>query len=163
MCIRDREQQEEQEDKWIIRYLNGGEDILSYHQIINLINRSGEDGEPAWTFQNITGHRRDKKKKWIVEILWDTNEKTWEPIENIKATDPITLANYAKTNKLLGIKGWKWAKDYVDNGRTINLLKKILRVNKKKAKSGSIYQFGVAVPRSTKQAYQFDQQNGNTA
>ena len=85
------EQETNQEDRWIIKYLNGGEDILSYHQIINLINRSGEDGEPKWTYQAINGHKRDKKKKWLVKILWDTNEETWEPIENIKETDPITL------------------------------------------------------------------------
>ena len=95
--------------------------------------------------------------------MCDTNETTWEPIKNIRETDPITLANYAKKKKIMNLKGWKWAKDYVNNGRTINLLKRILRVNKKKTRSGTIYQFGVAVPRNTRQAYLFDQQNGNTA
>ena len=71
------------------------------------------------------------------------------------------LHNTPKTHKLLSLGGWLWAKSYVGNGNSIKLLRNIHRANKKRLKSGTKYQFGVAVPCTTKQALLFDKQNGN--
>ena len=58
--------------------------------------------------------------------------------------------------------GWNRANDYVSNGRAVRILRRILKSNRKRLHSGTKYRFGVAIPRNTKQAYLFDEQNGNT-
>ena len=155
----------DRDDKWVIRFLNGGEDILSYHEIINLINRTDDSGEKLWTFKEIQGHKRhgSRKDKWKVKVLWDNGETSWEPLDTMKETDPITLAHYAERKKITKLGGWRWTLRYLSNGSTIRTLRKLLKINKKKMKKGTVYQFGVAVPRNTRQAYLFDEQNGNTA
>ena len=81
----------------------------------------------------------------------------------IRSTDPVTVANYGIGKKLYGKTGWRWIKDYMPDGRTVNLLRRILKVNRKRLNGGTKYMFGVAIPRNTKQAYEFDKNNGNTA
>ena len=133
--------------------------------MINLINRTNDTGHDLWSFNEILGHRRKKRGnsvKWKLHILWDNGESTWEPLSSIRHSDPVTVANYGASKKLLSLGGWRWAKAYVGDGSTIRLLKRVLRTNKKRLKEGTKYQFGVAVPRNTKQAYLFDKQNGDT-
>ena len=57
----------------------------------------------------------DLKRKWEDEILWDTGKKTWEPMQQVKEDDKMTLAAYARDSKLLDISGWKWARQITKN------------------------------------------------
>ena len=78
-------------------------------------------------------HCRDKSssKRWKLHILWDNGKTTWEPLESIRHIDAVTVAQYAKQNKLLGLGGWRWAKSYVGHGNFIQLLHCIHNTNKK--------------------------------
>ena len=154
---------EQDPDKWLIRYLHGGEDVRPYHEVIGLINKTSDDGESLWTFTKILDHRRDRNQKWRLKVLWDNGETTWEPLHIIKETDPVTVAEYGSDRNLVGKSGWRWARDYLPDGRTFNLLCKILKLNRKRLNSGTRYMFGVAIPRNCRQAYEFDRHNGNTA
>ena len=49
-----------------------------------------------------------------VQILWDIDEVTWEPVEVIRKDDPITVAKYAKDKHLTEQRGWAWAKRIVE-------------------------------------------------
>ena len=51
----------------------------------------------------------------------------------------------------------------MEDSRTMNLLRRILKVNRKRLNSSTKYMFSVPIPRTTKQAYEFDKINGNTA
>ena len=33
----------------------------------------------------------DGKITMQVKVLWDTGEKTWEPLNNVKADDPVSM------------------------------------------------------------------------
>ena len=81
----------------------------------------------------------------------------------IRSTDPVTVANYSISKKLYGKTGWRWIKDYLPDGRTVNLLRRILKVNRKRLNGGTKYMFGIPIPRNTRQAYEFNKNNGNTA
>ena len=35
-----------------------------------------------------------------VKVLWDTNEETWEPLNNIKADDQVTVSKYVEKKGL---------------------------------------------------------------
>jgi hypothetical protein len=42
-----------------------------------------------------------------VKILWDDGSETYEPLEMVIKDDPVTLAAYARKNKLLEKPVWK--------------------------------------------------------
>ena len=71
---------------------------------MNNMNKETEDGYYLWTFKEILNHRVRKKGKtsWMeVKVLWDTHEENWEPLNVIKADDPITVAKYVEANGLI--------------------------------------------------------------
>ena len=149
------------EHEWKVKFLNGGEERRTYNDLINLINKTDDDGDHLWSFSRITNHKAHPRHKWVVEVEWDNGESSWEPLNVIKESDPVTVARYAEETDMLDRHGWKWAKDYCKNGRAIGLLRRVLKTNKKAARTAPVYKFGHAVPRNTTQAYQFDEKNGN--
>jgi hypothetical protein len=80
------------------------EELLSYNDIMNYIDTSGED--VLWKFKRITAHQgpitqNDKNwngSRYNVMIEWENGEITSEPVSTIAADDPVTCAIYAKTN-----------------------------------------------------------------
>ena len=44
---------------------------------------------------------------WEVKVSWDKGEEPWEPVSELRKTDPITLSAYARNNDLSNIPGWK--------------------------------------------------------
>ena len=119
-----------------------------------------------WIFEDILDHRwtKDPKRKGRIDVLikWEGYEEpTWEPMENIKKDDPVTLAKYAENRELLEQSMWKWARRYVKNQKKFIRMMRQLMAAKRKAR-GIKYQFGVRVPNSIKEAYELDKANKNT-
>ena len=68
------------------------------------MNRETEDGYHLWTFKEILNHgiRKTGKTSWMeVKVLLNTNEETWEPLNVIRADDPITVAKYVEAKGLI--------------------------------------------------------------
>jgi hypothetical protein len=149
---------------YLIEYADGNEDHMTYAEIINLLNKSDEDGHELWTFSKILNHRERTnggKKTMEVEVLWDMGEQTWEPLNNMKADDPVTVAQYVKEKDLVNKPYWKWANRYLKNP------KKFIRYSRQvylaKKRNGPVYKFGVRVPRNLKEAILIDQQSKDNA
>ena len=142
------------------------EELLSYNDIMNFIETSGED--VIWKFKRITAHQgpltqndKDwKGSRYNVMIEWENGEITSEPLSVIAADDPVTCAIYAKENDLLHLDGWKRLK------RIANRQKKLLRmVNQAKLRSFRTtpkYKFGFEIPRNYQHAMELDKRNGNS-
>ena len=136
--------------------------IMTYEEIINMLNKETEDGYHLWTFKEILNHRlvkRDGKNLMEIEVLWDTGEKTWEPLNTIKADDPITISKYVEKQGLIDKPYWKWANRYLKNKK--KFLRMCRQVFLSRQRTGPVYKFGVQVPRDTKEALLFDKQNQN--
>ena len=43
----------------------------------------------------------------MVKVRWDTGDVTWEPLDNLKTDDPLTLTQSAKDKDLTQESGWK--------------------------------------------------------
>ena len=84
--------------------------------MIELLNKKDKDGAELWGLQKILDHRwskeKERKGRQDVLVLWDTGEKSWEPLEIIKKDDPVTVANYREERGLLKKPLWKWAARY---------------------------------------------------
>ena len=145
------------------------EDILTYNDIMNFIQRetTEEDGQ-LWKFRRIVGHQgplthRDKGQykqcKYNVCIEWENGERSYEPLKSIKASDPITLALYAKENNLLDTDGWKELRPYAK--RTKKMIRTINQIKLRSFRTAPRYQYGFQVPQNYEEACRFDERNGN--
>ncbi len=58
------------------------------------LNRVEEDGKCHWTFQEFTGYRKYPSNSgiWMVEVLWDNEEGTWELVSVVKKENPLEMA-----------------------------------------------------------------------
>ena len=83
-----------------VEYPSGKQDIYTYTELINVLNKADDDREERWMFDEIAGHRKVGNHIELL-IQWDTREMTWEPLSNIKRDDPITIAKYTKEKELL--------------------------------------------------------------
>ena len=147
------------EGKFIIKFLNGGEELITYNDLINHYSQNQEENAELYSFQRILDHKTEKGV-WQLKILWSNDEETWEPIKTIKTSVPLTVSRYAQENNLVNKKGFKWCKRHHHNPcRFVRALKVVckakMRKNLKKIK------FGVEVPRSVKHTLELDEANGN--
>ena len=142
------------------------EEIITYNQIIDKLE--AEDGEEdEWHFRSILNHKGPLKpnhdeykgSSWNLQILWENDEVTWEPLRIIAASDPVSCAIYAKNNQLLHLDGWIRFK------RLASRQKKLLRMtHQARLQSYRLapkYKFGVQVPRNHEQAQSIDTANKN--
>ena len=143
----------------MIEFVNGGEELLTYNDLINAYNAHDEDGKQFWTYEGFTGHCRDKRGKWEVEVAWDDGTKTWEPMLHLKQDDPLILAKYAHDNDLTDESGWKWAKWLTKDPEKFIRLAKAFAA--RAMKQGNQYKHGVQVPCTYKEAVKLDELNGN--
>ena len=79
---------------------------MKYIDLVNAINKKDEEGNELWIFSEILAHRKTKGKVEL-QIRWDTWGFTWERMSEIRKTDPVTIAKYAKDKNLSDEPGWK--------------------------------------------------------
>ena len=90
------------------------EEILTYNEILELIEQQQDEDAVEWRFKCIKAHEGPlssshpnyKDSKYNVVIEWENGEITSEPLSIIGADDPIPCANYARENDLLNTPGW---------------------------------------------------------
>jgi hypothetical protein len=148
------------------------EEIIAYNELSDIVQQQHEaeaSGElDTWTFTEIldhqgplsTSHPNYKGSNYNVKVKWSDASETWEPIAMVFADDPVTLSAYAKDHNLLDTPGWKRCKRLA---RRAKVLQRMLNQSRRRAKASAVrYKFGVQIPRTAKEAYKLDEQNGNT-
>ena len=61
--------------------------------MINVFNARNEDGNQLCTFKNIPGNR-NQGRSYEIQILCDTENKTWESLTEIKLLGFMSVAEY---------------------------------------------------------------------
>ena len=87
-------------------------------------------------------------------------EKTYEPLSVLAADDPVTFATYAKDNDLLHIDGWKGFRNLAKRDKT--LARAVMQSKIRQARRANKFIFGYLIPRSYKEALNFDKENNST-
>ena len=90
------------------------EDIVTYNEIVNHIERDNDLDNPIWRFKRILAHQGPltstspdyKGSRYNVLVLWESGEQTYEPLSIVGADDPVTCALYARKHDLLEEPGW---------------------------------------------------------
>ncbi len=127
---------------------DGRQKVYGYEELINKLTHEEEDGIERWDFDKVLDHRPCNRDDCYtnIEVLvhWVGDYKpSWEPMENIRKDDPVTLAKYAEENNLLDLSRWTWAKRYVKNKKKMQRMFKQAKLMKKRTGRGIKYKFGV--------------------
>ena len=93
----------------MLEYIHDGLELVEHNVIQEalLSKEAKEEADGVWTFSKVLNHCVEDKGKIEVEILWDNEETSWEPLRVMRKDDPGTLTGYAKERKLLEQQGWK--------------------------------------------------------
>ena len=171
--ILDRDAENHERIKMLISYDDDRvEEVVSYNELCDIVAEQHEKeahGETElFTFTEVLRHQGPLRpgdsnyrgSSYNVEVLWNDGSKTWEPVAMMIASDPVTMAVYAKEHGLLDTPGWKKLKSYA---RRAKKLMRMVNANKRAQRYNAVtYKFGVRLPRNVKEAISLDAQNGNT-
>lgn len=146
------------EASFIVKFVSNGDSMITYNDLVNQYNKRDEENSQLYTFKKIVDHKMEGNTLYV-EVLWDTDEKTFEKASEIKKTDPVTLAKYILNHHLERKHGCKWAQRYKRDPKVfINLSRMFAARNK----ITNRFKFGVMVPQGIRQAKLFDANNRNT-
>ena len=145
------------------------EEIISYNQLVDHLeaapNDDNEFSDDLLTFRALIGNQGSLKPtdpnwkgcKYNVLADWETGEKTYEPLSVLVADEPVTGAIYAKENDLLHIDGWQ--SNHAKRDKT--LPRPVIQSRIRQARRTKKYMFGYLIPRSYKEALEFDKEKNN--
>jgi hypothetical protein len=98
--------------------------------------------------------RRKTTKGWKLCVEWKDGTSTWVPLSELKASNPVKVAEYAVANQLVEEPAFAWwVKDVLRRRNRI-----ISKVKSKYWKT--THKFGIRLPHSVKQALQIDEETG---
>ena len=95
-------------------------------------------------------------KGWKFLVEWRDGTKTWIPLKDLKESNPLELAEYAKSRKIDKEPALAWWSNYVLKKRNRIIKQVSHRLPKKSMK------FGIVVPGSVNEALALDKKNGDT-
>ena len=141
---------------------------MAYNDIVHHIYFD-QESDVVWKFKNIISHKGPlsqnhpnyKGSKYNVQVRWENEEITSEPLKVIAADDPVTLAQYALDNDILDTDGWRRFHGIAKNQKKMKRM-----VNQAKLRSyrhSPKYMFGFEVLRNYAHALELDKKNGNTS
>ena len=148
------------------------EEIISYNQLVDHLEAAANDDneirDNPFKFRALIGHQGPLKPtdpnlkgcKYNILVDSETGEKTYEPLSVLAADDPVTCAIYAKENDHLHIDGWKRFRNLVNRDKTQTRV--VMQSRIRQARRAKKYMFGYLIPRSYKEALEFDKKNNNT-
>ena len=148
------------------------EEIISYKQLVDHVeaaaNEDNDISDDLFKFKALIGHQRPLKptdinwkgSKFYVLVEWETGEKTYEPLSVLVADVSVTCATYTKENVLLHIDDWKRFRNLEKRGKA--LTRAVMQSKIRQVRRSSKYMFGYLIPRSYKEALEFDKENNNT-
>ena len=132
------------------------EELSSYNQLLQHLENAqdydmGMDQE-LYRFRAIIGHQGPllasdpdwKGSKYIVQVEWETEEITFEPLSIIADDDEVTCTAYAKENDLLALEGWHRFRSLVKKDK---VLTRAIRQSKiRQVRRSQTYMFGYLIP-----------------
>ena len=145
------------------------EEIISYNQLVDHLEAAANEiSDDLFKFRALIGHQGPLKptdpnwkgSKYDVLVDWETGEKTYEPLSVLAADDPATCATYAKENDLLHIDGWKRFRNQAKRDKT--LTRSVMQSRIWQVRRANKYMSGYLIPRSYKEALEYDKENNNT-
>jgi hypothetical protein len=109
-------------------------------------------------FTTPTGREKIRRttKGWKLCVKWKDESTTWEDLKDLKESNPVQVAEYAVTNKIVSQPAFAWWVPFTLKKRD----RIIAKVNTRYLKR--THKFGIEVPKSVAHAMRLDVKNGNS-
>ena len=101
-------------------------------------------------------HRRKSTSGWQLCVQWKDGSTSWEPLQRLKESNPVEIAEYAVAQGIDDEVAFAWWVPHTLRKRT----RIIAAVNKRYFKR--THKFGIRLPKTVKEALELDKLNGNT-
>jgi hypothetical protein len=143
------------------------EEIITYNELMDFIEKNQENNTIVWRFRCIVGHQgpllqHDKDyngSRFNVLVEWENGEITTEPLSVIAANNPVTCAVYAREHDLLDVEGWKRFRNLAK--REKHFLRLIKQAKRMSYRQSPKYMFGYRIPKDYEEALKLDELNQN--
>lgn len=162
--------------EYMIELTDGTTDIFLANQIAeNLWAQCDAEGREFMVVHSIVGHRfgpdairkddangdisqtRTKTTKGVeIQVEFNNGDTMWLPLVDVKASNPIELAEYAVAQEIDSEPTFAWWVDFVLKRRN----RRINQVKKKYWKT--THKYGVRLPKNVEEALRLDRENGDT-
>ena len=114
---------------------------------------SKDDG--YWETASGTRRRVITSKGWDIKVKWETGETSFVPLKDVKESNAVELAEYAVNANIQDEPAFAWWYKTALKKRDA-IINKVCRRMRQRSK------FGIAIPRTYKEAVILDRNNGNT-
>lgn len=111
--------------------------------------------EDAWDYRGANRTRKPTTKGWQLLVAWKDGSSSWVKLKDIKASNPVEVAEYAVANRIHEEPAFAWWVQTVLRRRN-RIISKV-----KKKYWRTTHKYGVRVPKTWEEALQLDQENGN--
>ncbi len=101
-------------------------------------------------------HMRRTTKGWKLCVTWKDGTTSWEPLCNLKESNPVEVAEYAKANKIHEAPAFAWWVPEILRRRE-RIIKAVRSRYLKRT-----HKFGIQVPKTVDEALQIDHDTGTT-
>ena len=161
-----------------VSFPDGDEMDVAYNTIAeHLFSQVDEEGNQYQLFKEIVGHRKNKRaidkadqyrmangksrKKqttagWDLEVEWADGSTSWLPLKELKETNSVEVAQYARDNRIIEEPAFDWWAAHVLKRRT-----RLIKMSQSRHKRSG-YKFGIRIPRSTAEALEIDKEDKTT-
>ena len=114
---------------------------------------SADDG-----YVTVNGRQRPKMttKGWKLCVQWKDGSTSWEPLKDLKQSNPVDVAKYAVANKLVSEPAFAWWVPY-----TIKRRDRIIKANHARYVKRT-HKFGIEMPKTVQRALEIDRETGTT-
>jgi hypothetical protein len=109
-----------------------------------------EDSDILQISHNGNLHLRRTTKGYYLCVRWKDGSTSWEPLKDMKESYPTQVADFAISQGIQDLAGFKWWVPY-----TLKRKNRILSAIKTRHKRKS-HKYGIQVPSSVEEAYQID-------
>ena len=124
------------------------DEIISHEKLDNAVGKDDEYDKH---------HKKVRTTKgWRLGVQWRDDSTSWVSLKEMKNGYPIETAQYAIRNQLQDEPAFSWWVPYVERKRD-------RIINKLKSKYWErTHKYGIRIPKSVKEAYSIDNENGDT-
>lgn len=113
-------------------------------------------GDDLFVQHNGKKYPKRTTKVWSLCVQWRDGSTSWMSLADLKESNSIQVAEYALANKLISEPAFVWWAPYVLKKRQRIIDKIKTRYFRKEQK------FGIALPKTVKEALQLDRDTGTT-
>ena len=93
---------------------------------------------------------------WKLKVLWSNGTESWIPLKDLKESNPVEVAEFAKARDLESESAFCWWVPYVLRKRDVIISNVTSRARK------TTHKYGIEMPTDTEHAKRLDAKNGNT-